>query len=51
MFWVELENGYIVIVYIFGKMCMYYIKLLFGDKVKLEMSLYDLSKVWIIYRY
>ena len=51
MFRVELENGHIVTVHMFGKMSMYYIKLLPGDKVKLEMSPYDLSKARITYRY
>jgi translation initiation factor IF-1 len=50
MFRVELENGHIVIA-ISGKMRMHYIKLLPGDKVKLEMSPYDLSKARITYRY
>jgi len=48
---VELENGHIVIAHISGKMRMHYIKLLPGDKVKLEMSPYDLSKARITYRY
>ena len=51
MFRVELENGHIVIAHISGKMRMHYIKLLPGDKVKLEMSPYDLSKASITYRY
>ena len=51
MFLVELENGHIVIAHISGKMRMHYIKLLPGDKVKLEMSPYDLSKARITYRY
>jgi len=51
MFRVELENGHIVIAHISGKMRMHYIKLLPGDKVKLEMSPYDLSKAIITYRY
>ena len=45
MFRVELENGHVVIAHISGKMRMHYIKILTGDKVKLEMSPYDLSKV------
>lgn len=49
MFCVELENGYIVIVYILGKMCKNYICILIGDKVIVEMILYDLSKVCIIF--
>jgi translation initiation factor IF-1 len=44
MFRVELENGHILIAHISGKMRMHYIKLLPGDKVKLEMSPYDLTK-------
>ena len=51
MFRVVLENGHIVIAHISGKMRMHYIKLLPGDKVKLEMSPYDLSKARITYRY
>ena len=51
MFRVELENGHIVIAHISGKMRMHYIKLLPGDKVKLEMSPYYLSKARITYRY
>ena len=50
MFRVELENGHIVIAHISGKMRMHYIKLLPGDKVKLEMSPYDLSKARIVRR-
>ena len=51
MFRVELENGHVVTAHISGKMRMHYIKLLPGDKVKLEMTPYDLSKGRIIYRY
>jgi translation initiation factor IF-1 len=51
MFRVELENGHVVIAHISGKMRMHYIKILTGDKVKLEMSQYDLSKGRITYRY
>lgn len=51
MFKVELENGHQVIAHISGKMRMNYIKILPGDKVKLEMSPYDLSKGRIVYRY
>ena len=43
-FRVELENGHMLIAHISGKMRMHYIKLLPGDKVKLELSPYDLSK-------
>jgi translation initiation factor IF-1 len=51
MFRVELENGHIIIAHISGKMRMHYIKILPGDKVKLEMSPYDLTKGRITYRY
>ena len=51
MFRVELDNGHVVIAHISGKMRMHYIKLIPGDKVKLEMSPYDLSKARITYRY
>ena len=51
MFRVELENGHEIIANISGKMRMNYIKILPGDKVKLEMSPYDLTKGRITYRY
>lgn len=51
MFLVELENGHEVVAHISGKMRMHYIRILPGDKVKLEMSPYDLSKARIVYRY
>ncbi len=51
MFRVELENGHMVTAHISGKMRMNYIKLLPGDRVKLELSPYDLTKGRIIMRY
>jgi translation initiation factor IF-1 len=51
MFRVELENGHVIIAHISGKMRMHYIKILPGDKVKIEMSPYDLTKGRIIFRY
>ncbi len=51
MFRVELENGHIITAHISGKMRMHYIRLLPGDKVKLEMSPYDLTKGRITFRY
>ncbi|MCF8284118.1 MAG: translation initiation factor IF-1 [Sphingobacteriales bacterium] len=51
MFLVELENGHEIVAHISGKMRMNYIKILPGDKVKLEMSPYDLTKGRITYRY
>jgi translation initiation factor IF-1 len=51
MFRVQLENGHILVAHISGKMRMHYIKILVGDKVKLEMSPYDLTKGRITLRY
>ena len=51
MFRVELENGHVIIAHISGKMRMHYIKILPGDKVRVEMSPYDLSKGRIAFRY
>ena len=51
MFRVELENEHIVTAHISGKMRKFYIRLLPGDKVKLEMSPYDLTKARITYRH
>ncbi|MBO5586708.1 MAG: translation initiation factor IF-1 [Prevotellaceae bacterium] len=51
MFRVELENGVQIIAHISGKMRMHYIKILPGDKVKVEMSPYDLTKGRISFRY
>jgi translation initiation factor IF-1 len=51
MFRVELENGHEIIAHISGKMRMHYIKILPGDKIKVEMSPYDLSKGRIVFRY
>ncbi len=49
-FRVELENGHRVLAHVSGKMRMHYIRIVTGDKVKLELSPYDLSKGRIIYR-
>ncbi len=51
MFRVELENGHTIIAHISGKMRQHYIKILPGDRVKVEMSPYDLSKGRISFRY
>ena len=48
---VELENGHEITAHISGKMRMHYIKILPGDKVRVEMSPYDLSKGRIVFRY
>ena len=50
-FRVKLENGHVVLGHISGKMRMHYIRILPGDKVKVEMSPYDLSKGRITFRY
>lgn len=50
MFKVELENGHQVLAHISGKLRMHYIKILPGDKVKLELSTYDLDKGRITWR-
>ena len=50
LFQVELENGHKVLAHISGKLRMNYIKILTGDKVKLELSPYDLSKGRITWR-
>ncbi len=51
MFRVELENGHVVTAHISGKMRKNYIRILTGDKVKVELTPYDLSKGRITYRY
>ena len=51
MFRVELENGHKVLAHVCGKMRMHFIRILPGDKVKLELSPYDLSRGRITYRY
>ena len=50
MFRVELENGHVVTAHISGRMRKHYIRILTGDKVKIELTPYDLSKGRIIYR-
>ncbi|MBP7651922.1 translation initiation factor IF-1 [Candidatus Dependentiae bacterium] len=50
MFRVELETGHVVLAHIAGKMRMHYIRLLPGDKVKIELSPYDLTRGRITYR-
>ncbi len=51
MFRVELENEHVLTAHISGKMRMHYIKILPGDRVKIAMSPYDLSKGRITFRY
>jgi translation initiation factor IF-1 len=51
MFRVELDNGHKVLAHISGKMRMHYIRILPGDRVKVELSPYDLSRGRVVYRY
>ena len=51
MFRVQLESGHVIIAHISGKMRQHYIKILPGDRVKVEMSPYDLTKGRISFRY
>ena len=50
MFKVQLDNGHEVLAHISGKMRMHFIRILPGDKVKLEISPYDLTRGRIVYR-
>lgn len=49
-FKVKLENGHLVLAYLSGKMRKYYIRILLGDRVQVEMSPYDLTRGRITYR-
>ena len=51
MFKIELDNGHEVLAYLSGRMKKYYIKVLLGDRVKVEVSPYDLTRGRITYRY
>jgi len=51
MFRVKLESGHIVLAHVSGKMRMHFIRILPGDKVKVELSPYDLTRGRITYRY
>jgi translation initiation factor IF-1 len=50
-FRVELENGHEILAYLSGKMRRYYIRVLLGDQVLVELSPYDLTRGRITYRY
>jgi translation initiation factor IF-1 len=50
-FKVELDNGHEVLAYLSGKMRKYYIRILRGDRVRVELSPYDLTRGRITYRY
>ena len=51
MFKVELENGHTVLAHISGKMRKHFIRILPGDRVRVELSPYDLTRGRIVYRY
>lgn len=51
MFNVELENGHVVLAHISGKMRRYFIRILRGDKVTVELSPYDLNRGRLVYRF
>lgn len=50
-FRVELDNGHEVLAYISGKMRKHYIRILLGDRVRIELSPYDLTRGRIVYRF
>jgi translation initiation factor IF-1 len=50
VFRVELDNGHIVMAHLSGKMRKHYIRILTGDRVKVELTPYDLSKGRIVFR-
>ena len=51
MFRVELDNGHKILAHVSGKMRMHFIRILVGDKVKVQLSPYDLTRGRIIYRH
>ncbi len=51
MFRVELDNGHKILAHISGKMRVHFIRILVGDKVKVQLSPYDLTRGRITYRY
>ena len=50
-FRVELENGHVVLAYLSGKMRRHWIRILLGDRVRVELSAYDLTRGRITYRF
>ena len=50
-FRVKLDNGHEILAYLSGKMRKYYIRILLGDRVRVEMSPYDLERGRIVFRY
>lgn len=51
MFRVKLDNGHQILAYVSGKIRMHFIRILPGDRVKVELSPYDLERGRIVYRY
>ena len=51
MFRVKLDNGHVVLAHVSGKMRMHFIRILAGDRVKVEISPYELTRGRITYRY
>ena len=51
MFKVELDKGHVILAHISGKMRMHFIKILPGDRVTVDISVYDLTKGRIVYRH
>ncbi|HHW91397.1 MAG TPA: translation initiation factor IF-1 [Firmicutes bacterium] len=51
MFRVELDNGHKILAHVSGKIRMHFIRILAGDRVRIELSPYDLSRGRITYRY
>ena len=50
-FRVQLDNGHTVLAYLSGRLRKYYIRILLGDRVKVELSPYDLTRDRIVYRF
>lgn len=50
-FQVELDNGHKILAYLSGKMRKYYIRILLGDRVRVEMTMYDPNRGRIVYRH
>lgn len=50
-FRVTLDNGHTVLAYLSGRLRKYYIRILLGDRVKVELSPYDLTRGRIVYRF
>lgn len=50
-FKVELENGHTLLAHLSGKMRKYYIRVLLGDKVRIELTPYDMDRGRLVYRY